>query len=361
VNITFKILFNDAVAMTGGQRHEGGLTADAIARQVAAEGAVRIEVVTDEPQKYPAGMRWPEGTHIHHRSELDAVQKALREVPGLTVIIYDQTCAAEKRRRRKRGGMVDPDVRVFINDLVCEGCGDCGVKSNCVAVLPVETEFGRKRAIDQSACNKDLSCVQGFCPSFVTASGGKLKRGKPTVAAGAVTSLPDPPLPPLDRNFGIVVTGVGGTGVVTVGALIAMAAHLEGKGCAVIDMAGLAQKGGAVVSHLKLAARQEVISAIRVSPGGADLLIACDIVVAGSKQTLAAISDDRTTTVLNTYQQFPGAFTKDPDLTLPVGPIEEAVKARSKITRVPAMPDSIDGSWRACARPRHAWCRGRRG
>jgi indolepyruvate ferredoxin oxidoreductase len=318
VNITFKILFNDAVAMTGGQRHEGGLTADAIARQVAAEGAARIEVVTDEPNKYPAGIRWPEGTHIHHRSALDTVQKALREVPGLTVIIYDQTCAAEKRRRRKRGGMVDPDVRVFINDLVCEGCGDCGVKSNCVAVVPLETEFGRKRAIDQSACNKDLSCVQGFCPSFVTVSGGKMKRGKPSVAAGAVAALPDP------------VTGVGGTGVVTVGALIAMAAHLEGKGCGVIDMAGLAQKGGAVVSHLKLAARQEDISAIRVSPGGADLLIACDIVVAGTRQILAAIADDRTTTVLNTYQQFPGSFTKDPDLTLPVGPIEQAVKARSK-------------------------------
>ena len=345
VNITFKILFNDAVAMTGGQRHEGGLTADMIARQVAAEGAERVEVVTDEPDKYPADIAWPKGTRIHHRSKLDAVQKELRDVPGLTVIIYDQTCAAEKRRRRKRGGMVDPDVRVFINELVCEGCGDCGEKSNCVAVTPVETEFGRKRAIDQSACNKDLSCVQGFCPSFVTVSGAALKRGKPTVADRAVLELPEPVAPPLDRNFGIVVTGVGGTGVVTVGALIAMAAHIEGKGCGVIDMAGLAQKGGAVVSHLKLAARQEDISAIRVSPGSADLLIACDIVVAGTKQILASVSPERTTTVLNTYQQFPGAFTKNPDLTLPVGPIERAIRARSK----PGAVHAIDATQLATA------------
>jgi len=246
VNMTYKVLFNDAVAMTGGQRNDGGLTVDQIARQVAAEGARKVVVVTDEPWKYPADVGWPAGTTVHHRDELMSVQTALAEVPGVTVLIYDQTCAAEKRRRRKRNQFPDPDKRVIINELVCEGCGDCGVQSNCVSVQPLETEFGRKRTIDQSSCNKDFSCVKGFCPSFVTVHGAKLKRGKGIEAPADLGPLPEPALPAIGQTYGIIVTGVGGTGIVTIGGVLGMAAHIEGKGVGVLDMAGLAQKGGAV-------------------------------------------------------------------------------------------------------------------
>ncbi|MGE5615709.1 MAG: indolepyruvate ferredoxin oxidoreductase family protein, partial [Bacillota bacterium] len=248
VNMTYKILFNDAVAMTGGQPVDGQLTVPMVTRQVLAEGAKRVVVVTDEPQKYATVTDLAPGTTVHHRDDLDTVQKELREEKGVTVLVYDQTCAAEKRRRRKRGKFPDPAKRVVINELVCEGCGDCSVKSNCLSVVPVETEFGRKRAIDQSSCNKDYSCLKGFCPSFVTVEGGKLKRVTPDAAtrqwSGA--QLTSPTLPPLEKPYGILVTGVGGTGVVTIGAILGMAAHLEGKGAAVLDMAGLAQKGGSV-------------------------------------------------------------------------------------------------------------------
>jgi indolepyruvate ferredoxin oxidoreductase len=226
VNITYKVLFNDAVAMTGGQRNDGGLTVDQIARQVAAEGAKKVVVVTDEPWKYPSNIGWPAGTTVHHRDELMSVQTALAEIPGVTVLIYDQTCAAEKRRRRKRNQFPDPDKRVIINELVCEGCGDCGVQSNCVSVQPLETEFGRKRTIDQSSCNKDFSCVKGFCPSFVTVHGAKLKRGKGIEAPAELPPLPEPALPAIDKTYGIIVTGVGGTGIVTIGGVLGMAAHL---------------------------------------------------------------------------------------------------------------------------------------
>jgi indolepyruvate ferredoxin oxidoreductase len=246
VNITYKILFNDAVAMTGGQANDGGLNVPQIARQVSAEGAKRIAVVTDEPWKYPKDTDWPRGITIHHRDDLNEVQKELAAIAGTTVLIYDQTCAAEKRRRRKRGLFPDPDKRVIINELVCEGCGDCGVKSNCVSVQPLETEWGRKRVIDQSSCNKDYSCVKGFCPSFVTVHGGKPKRGKGISEGGDMQALPDPKLPAIGAPYGIIVTGVGGTGIVTIGGVLGMAAHLEGKGVGIIDMAGLAQKGGAV-------------------------------------------------------------------------------------------------------------------
>ncbi len=237
-NVTYKILFNDAVAMTGGQQHEGGLTVDMIARQVRAEGVERIALVSDEPEKYAAGYQLPSGITIHHRDDLDAVQRELAEIPGVTAMIYDQTCAAEKRRRRKRGTFPDPDKRVIINELGCEGCGDCGVQSNCVSVQPLETEFGRKRQIDQSNCNKDFSCVKGFCPSFVTVHGAKIKKAVPDTAAmdGATfRPLPDPMIPAIDRTFNVIVTGVGGTGVVTIGAILGMAAHLEDKGCGMID------------------------------------------------------------------------------------------------------------------------------
>ncbi|GGF04863.1 indolepyruvate ferredoxin oxidoreductase family protein [Stappia taiwanensis] len=329
VNITYKILYNDAVAMTGGQAHDGGLTVDQIARQVAAEGARRVVLVTDEPGKYPPATNWPAAMSIHHRDELLEVERELAREPGLTVLIYDQTCAAEKRRRRKRGLFPDPDERILINDLVCEGCGDCGVQSNCVAVQPVETEWGRKRTIDQSSCNKDFSCVKGFCPSFVSVRGGVLK-GR-AVSAPAAPAVPEPEIAPLDRVHSILITGVGGTGVVTVGAVLGMAAHLDGLGCGIIDMAGLAQKGGAVTSHLKLAPRPEDISAIRVGTGGADLVLACDIVVAGSAKVLTAMREGATTAVVNTHETLPGDFTRNPDFSLPgrqlVAAIEQATGA----------------------------------
>ena len=246
-------------------------------------------MVTDEPDKYPLqrGLRRRACT-IRHRDELDAVQRELREVEGVTVLVYDQTCAAEKRRRRKRGQMADPARRVVINELVCEGCGDCGLASNCVAIVPVETEFGRKRQIDQSACNKDYSCLKGFCPSFVTVEGARAAqagaRGRATTTiSGRCRS---PRCRRSTESYGIVVGGVGGTGVVTIGALLGMAAHLEGKGAAVLDMTGLAQKGGAVMSHLRIAPRPEDIQTVRIAPGGARLLLGCDLVVAGGKEAL---------------------------------------------------------------------------
>ncbi|MEO8667481.1 MAG: indolepyruvate ferredoxin oxidoreductase family protein [Bauldia sp.] len=328
VNITYKILFNDAVAMTGGQPNDGGLTVPQIANQVAAEGARKVVIVSEEPEAYPAGTGWPEGTTVHHREDLDEVQADLARVGGLSVMIYDQTCAAEKRRRRKRGKLADPDKRVIINELVCEGCGDCGVQSNCVAVVPVETEFGRKRAIDQSNCNKDFSCLKGFCPSFVTVHGASLKKAQAAPLAADFV-LPSPVLPQLDDAYAMLITGVGGTGVVTIGALLAMAAHLEGKGVAVIDMAGLAQKGGAVTTHLRLAARPEDIKAIRVPAAGADLVLACDMVVASSAKQLAAIAPGRTRVVVNTHETYPGDFTRDADFTLPTRRILAAFDSRA--------------------------------
>ncbi len=316
-NITYKILFNDAVAMTGGQPNEGSLTPWAIAQQVAAEGVKRVAVVTDEPEKYGSDIAWPPYTRIHHRSELGPVQKELAEVEGVTVMIYDQTCAAEKRRRRKRGTFPDPDRRVVINEQVCEGCGDCGVQSNCVAVGAVDTEFGRKRQIDQSSCNKDFSCVNGFCPSFVTVHGGKLKTGKRTVAGTDFPAIPEPSLPLLDSSYGVIVTGVGGTGVVTVGAVIGMAAHLEGKGTAIIDMAGLAQKGGEVASHLRIAPSPDDIKSIRIAASGADLILGCDMVTASSQKVLGSIEKGRTMVMLNTDERLSGEFTHNVDFSFP--------------------------------------------
>ena len=319
-NITYKILFNDAVAMTGGQKHEGGLTVDMIARQVAAEGVKKIALVTDEPYKYPSGMHWPANMTIHPREELDSVQRDLAAIEGVTVLLYDQTCAAEKRRRRKRGTFPDPDQRVIINELVCEGCGDCGVKSNCVSVQPLETEFGRKRAIDQSSCNKDFSCVNGFCPSFVTVHGARPRKAaqRDMQSADAMPQPPAPQLPPIGAQpFSILVSGVGGTGVVTISAILGMAAHLEGKGVGVIDMAGLAQKGGAVYCHVKIANRPEDVHAIRVAAGEADLALGCDLVVAGTKKVLSAINKGETGVFVNTAEVYPGEITRMADFSLP--------------------------------------------
>jgi indolepyruvate ferredoxin oxidoreductase len=327
VNITYKILFNDAVAMTGGQANDGGLTVPQIARQVAAEGARRVVVVTDEPWKYARSEQWPKGLTIHHRDELMAVQTELAGIPGVTVLIYDQTCAAEKRRRRKRGRYPDPDQRVIINELVCEGCGDCGVKSNCVSVQPLETEWGRKRTIDQSSCNKDFSCVKGFCPSFVTVEGGRLRQGTGVAADHALQPLPEPALPAIGQTYDIIVTGVGGTGVVTIGGILGMAAHLEGKGVGVLDMAGLAQKGGAVYSHMRIAQRPEDIHAIRIAAGGADLVLGGDIVVAGNRKVLAAVKHGGTEMVINTAEFLPGDFTRNADYSLPTERLKRAIIA----------------------------------
>ena len=325
VTMTYKILFNDAVAMTGGQANDGGLTVDQIARQVAAEGAKRVVLVTDEPWKYAKDTDWPRGLTIHHRDELDTIQRELATVPGVSILIYDQTCAAEKRRRRKRGTFPDPDKRVVINDLVCEGCGDCGVKSNCVSVQPLMTEWGRKRTIDQSSCNKDYSCVKGFCPSFVTVHGAKLKKGESVAEPAEWPALPAPSIPLINHPYSIIVTGVGGTGIVTVGAIIGMAANLEGKGAGVIDMAGLAQKGGAVYSHIRIANAVEDIHAIRVAAGGADLVIGGDIVVLGSKKILGAIKQGHTKVVVNTAEFLPGDFTRNADFSLPTERLKRAI------------------------------------
>ena len=312
VNITYKILVNDAVAMTGGQPVEGSPSVAQILRQVAAEGVRHLHLVSDEPALYEGAADLPMGTAVSHRDGLDALQRQLREVPGVSVIVYAQTCAAEKRRRRKKKELVDPPRRVIINEEVCEGCGDCGVQSNCVAILPLETPLGRKRAIDQSACNKDLSCLKGFCPSFVTVEGGSLR--KPARRESALPeNLPAPLLPALDRPWNVLVTGVGGTGVVTIGALMGMAAHLEGKGVLVLDMAGLAQKGGAVMSHVRLAATPTGLHAARVPARNADLVLGCDLMVAAGKDALATMDSGRTHAVLNTDVAPTGAFTQDPD------------------------------------------------
>jgi indolepyruvate ferredoxin oxidoreductase len=329
VNITYKILFNDAVAMTGGQPHDGPLTVPMITHQLRGEGIATIVVVTDEPEKYGSDAGMASGVTVHHRGELDAVQRTLRETPGATVLIYDQTCAAEKRRRRKRGLYPDPPKRAFINELVCEGCGDCSAKSNCLSVVPVETEFGRKRMIDQSSCNKDFSCVNGFCPSFVTVHGGAPKRGlKRGEKDGPdlFEALPDPALPGLAAPYGILVTGVGGTGVVTVGALLGMAAHIEGKGVAVLDMIGLAQKGGAVVTHVRIAERPEDIHAVRLASGGARLIIGCDNVVSAAQDSLSKVRPGETVAAINTHETVTGDFTRNPDYVFPAHRVHAAIE-----------------------------------
>ncbi len=298
-------------------------------RKSLPKARVRVVVVTDEPWKYAKGTEWPRGLTVHHRDELDAVQRELATVPGVSVLIYDQTCAAEKRRRRKRGAFPDPDKRVVINDLVCEGCGDCGVKSNCVSVQPLETEWGRKRTIDQSSCNKDYSCLNGFCPSFVTVHGAKLKKGESVALPTDWPALPAPDMPLTNHPYGIIVTGIGGTGIVTIGAIVGMAAHLEGKGVGVIDMAGLAQKGGAVYSHIRIANTPEDIHAIRVAAGGADLVLGGDIVVAGAKKVLGAMKAGNTRVIVNTAEFLPGDFTRNAEFSLPTERLKRAISGHA--------------------------------
>ena len=317
-NITYKILFNDAVAMTGGQPVEGHLTVGDISRQVLAEGARECVVVSDRPELLVKSGNLAPGVKVHHRDDLIAVETRLRDQPGVTVLIYEQTCAAEKRRRRKRGKFPDPAKRLFINSAVCEGCGDCSVQSSCVSLVPKETPLGRKRAIDQSTCNKDYSCVKGFCPSFVTVKGGTLR--KPEKAAGGddlFADLPEPTRPALDPrpdSYGVMIAGIGGTGVVTVGSVLAMAAHLEHRQASVFDMTGLSQKNGAVYSHLRIAATAERLGAQRLGAGEADLLLAFDMVAAQSAEPLASVGQGRTTVVANTQVVPTAAFQYNPDL-----------------------------------------------
>ncbi|HVH80480.1 MAG TPA: indolepyruvate ferredoxin oxidoreductase family protein [Stellaceae bacterium] len=326
VKMTYKVLFNDAVAMTGGQPIDGGLTVPMVARQLAAEGVRPIVVVSDEPEKYAPGTDFPPNTTVRHRDDLDDVQREIREFEGVSAIVYDQTCAAEKRRRRKRGRFPDPPKRVVINDLVCEGCGDCSTASNCVSVVPVETEFGRKRAIDQSSCNKDYSCLKGFCPSFVTVEGGSLKKHSAGDASEeGLAPLPEPDLPTVDEPYGVLITGVGGTGVVTIGALLGMAAHLEGKGVRVLDQIGMAQKGGAVLSHVRIAATPEAIHAVRIANGDAHLLVGCDLVVSASGEAISKLRPGHSRAIVNSHQTMTGDFTRHPDLVFPERQLTQAV------------------------------------
>jgi indolepyruvate ferredoxin oxidoreductase len=321
VNITYKVLYNDAVAMTGGQqvgeRPEGHSVVQ-IAQSMRAEGAVKITIVTDEPEKYEGVSGLPSGIAIQHRDLLDAVQREFREIKGTTVIIYDQTCATEKRRRRKRGLLIDPAKRVVINDLVCEGCGDCGVQSNCLSLEPLQTEFGRKRQINQSSCNKDFSCLKGFCPSFVTVEGGQPRQSAPAGALPAPEALGELPEPPPcaaagpGSVYGIVVAGVGGTGVITIGQLLGVAAHLEGKGVVTQDAAGLAQKGGATWSHVLIGAQQDDIRTTRVSAAAADLIVGCDPIVSANKETWQRLRAGRTHVALNVSATPTAAFVKNP-------------------------------------------------
>ncbi|MCB1889275.1 MAG: indolepyruvate ferredoxin oxidoreductase family protein [Rhodocyclaceae bacterium] len=326
VNITYKILYNDAVAMTGGQPVDGQLTVPMVVRQLEAEGVLNIVIVTDGTDRPYGPPDLPHGVPIRHRDELDAIQRDLRQSPGVSALIYDQTCAAEKRRRRKRGQFPDPARRVFIHEGVCEGCGDCSTQSNCMSVVPLETPFGRKRAIDQSSCNKDYSCLKGFCPSFITIEGGRLARGRARqVDESAFPPPPEPTLPDTSRPFGILVTGVGGTGVVTIGALIGMAAHLDDRGVTVLDMTGLAQKGGSVFSHIRIAERPEDLHAVRIAAGEADAVIGGDVVVTASDEALAKMAGERTRAIVNCAETPTSDFAHNPDWQFPLERMQTSI------------------------------------
>ncbi|MBV8665914.1 MAG: indolepyruvate ferredoxin oxidoreductase family protein [Burkholderiaceae bacterium] len=348
VNMTYKILFNDAVAMTGGQPVDGITSVPMIAQQMAAEGVLRIALVTEDLGRYVQRTGLPNIVSLHDRKELDAVQRELREIEGVSILIYDQTCAAEKRRRRKKNAYPDPAKRMFINEAVCEGCGDCGMQSNCTSILPLETEFGRKRVIDQSSCNKDYSCVKGFCPSFVTVEGGKLKKSKAdTAKQDDFGTLPEPQLPACDAPYNILLNGIGGTGVITVGALIGMAAHLEGKGVSVLDMTGMSQKNGSVTSHIRVANNVKRIRAQRIATGEADLILGCDMLTAGSQDAISKMRPGRTRAVVNTHQQPTGPFAQNPDWDFPFEQVQalinESVDNRSDFINATKLATALMG------------------
>jgi indolepyruvate ferredoxin oxidoreductase len=331
VSMTYKILYNDAVAMTGGQHVDGPLDPAMISRQIAAEGVKPIVVVYDEKEPLPEGLDFAPGVTLRKREDMDAVQRELREAKSVSAIIYVQTCATEKRRRRKRNEFPDPARRVVINDLVCEGCGDCSVQSNCLSVEPLETEFGRKRAINQSSCNKDYSCLKGFCPSFVTVEGGQLRKGRATApgaaAEAAFAALPDPSPHPLERPHGTLVTGIGGTGVITIGQIMAVAAHIEGKGATVLDMSGLAQKFGPVMSHVRIARTPGELHSVRVGTGAADLVLGCDLVVTSGGEALSKMNDRATRVLVNSTTSPTAAFVRNPDWRLPGAGLQEEIVA----------------------------------
>jgi len=328
-NITYKILYNDAVAMTGGQPVDGPISIHAIAHTVRSEGVDRIALVSDEPELFDAS-EFPQGMTISHRRDMDAVQRELRDIPGVTILIYAQTCATEKRRRRKRGELEDPKKFVVINDLVCEGCGDCSVESNCLSVIPKETPFGRKRQIDQNTCNKDYSCINGFCPSFVTVEGDIARRKGAASARPIITSpdetLPEPELPSINSCFDLLITGVGGTGVVTVGALITMAAHLEGKGSSVLDFMGFSQKFGPVLSYIRIADNPVNINQVRIEPARADALIGCDLVVSSSPKASTTYRKNHTRAVINTAEMLTADFVQHRDANLRVNERVSAIR-----------------------------------
>ncbi|MBT8115261.1 MAG: indolepyruvate ferredoxin oxidoreductase family protein, partial [Arenicella sp.] len=324
VNITYKILYNDAVAMTGGQPVDGTLSLPELILQLRGEGVGRIEIVSDQPDIHRHLAN--NVVTVSHRDQLNAIQKSLRETPGTTVLIYEQTCATEKRRRRKRGLLPPAEAKVFINDAVCEGCGDCSVKSNCLSVIPKETELGRKRQIDQAACNQDYSCVNGFCPSFVTVVGGEMKKGAGISAAELSDTLPQPQLPEIEQPWNVLVTGVGGTGVLTVAAVLSMAAHLEDKGVATMNQTGLAQKFGPVVSHLRIAKRQRDIHAVRIPAGDADLVIGCDLLVSAGDDALAKLHQDRSYAVINDTVAVTAEFVNNPDAVFHIEPMKQSIR-----------------------------------
>ena len=326
VNITYKILYNDAVAMTGGQPVDGTISVAMMAQQMAAEGVKRIALVTEDLSRYLDRSNLPAFLTLHDRKDMDAVQRELRELPGTTVLIYDQTCAAEKRRRRKKKEFPDPNKRLFINPAVCEGCGDCGVQSNCTSIMPLETEFGRKRTIDQSSCNKDYSCVKGFCPSFVTIEGGRLRQSKTgTAKTDDFGDLPAPHIPSCASSYNILLNGIGGTGVITVGALLGMAAHLEGKGASVLDMTGMSQKNGSVTSHIRIVQDASKLRAQRIATGEADLILGCDMLTAGAHDAISKMRAGRTRAVVNTHEQPTGPFAKNADWQFPAASVEQLI------------------------------------
>ena len=326
VNITCKILYNDAVAMTGGQSVDGVLDVPAITHQLRAESIQHIAIVSDDPDKYYGAQNLADIVTLHHRRELDTVQQKFRNHSGVSVIIYEQTCAAEKRRRRKKGQMHDPKKRVVINSDVCEGCGDCGVQSNCLSVKPLETARGRKRQIDQSSCNKDFQCVEGFCPSFVSVIGSPLRQPQPVAADDMNQPLPEPEVAACDEPFNIMLTGIGGTGVITVSALLGMAAYLEGEGATLLDQTGLAQKFGAVFSHIRIASSQDAITSLRIPATQTDLLLGCDMMVATAPEVMSTLGSGRSRAVVNDNQAMPAAFLSQPDLAYPASGMEASIK-----------------------------------
>ena len=339
INITYKILYNDAVAMTGGQPVDGPISVPRIAQQVAAEGVRRIALVAEEPERWNDRTGLPSDSDgmtftVHHRDELDAVQRTLRDYAGVSVLIYDQVCAAEKRRRRKKGEFPQIAQRVFINEAVCEGCGDCGEQSNCTSLQPQPTDYGLKRRVDQSSCNADYSCIKGFCPSFVSVDGVALRKIKPVQAKAEVAFvLPEPTLPSLEHSHNTLITGIGGTGVITIGALLGMAAHLEGKGVSVLDMTGMSQKNGSVTSHVRIAADNAQLKAQRIPTGEADLILGCDMLTSGAPDAISKMRPGRTYALINTFEQPTGHFAQDADWQFPAAQvkvlIEESVDQRA--------------------------------